>query len=615
MASPLPPDPYETLGVSKDASLTTIRSAHRKLVLTCHPDKVHDETAKAQKADQFQQVQQAYEILSDDTRRQRYDERVKLAELRAALLAEKGGARAMGTVYGTRSSTAPVYEVRGGRMYEERVPSRSYDEGARYEEPRARKYEDRYDTTSRRYPARPQEEKRRHYEDDRDREREQIRMQKATEKTLHSTRKKTREQDRKEGHSAKSRTKYYSVETESESDSDTVDAYYSRKHEAPSKKKYQDSRTREREEISEKKSKRDDSDYADDLESKHLDNAKSYIQTSRRSGLDTETRRPTAHRTNASYDTRQTPPPPPAPVDTARRSSARDTRSSSKPKKDRAAPEIVDPPSRSHESPRTKFGLNIFSSGKASTSSRGPTFNRSSTMQPASEPHKPSIRRAETSPLSGMTSSRRNTPTTKHSKPRKDHDSGYSSPGTPESYTAPSPQFTSTSYKVETGSTSESDSSDYDNSTIVVEPQRRTREASPKSRRAAERPAMSRGPSGVRITPIRTESYSHPPDSTLPPRFTRTKPDRPSLSKNQSSARVSPLYGEIHEELYEEPQQYGVPYKVVRESPKVKQEDIRYSSGYARRGSEAVNRDEYPGSRFNEQRRNSSFARTESYAH
>ena len=81
MAS-LPPDPYKILGVSKDAQAPAIRSAHRKLVLKCHPDKVQDPKLKALKQDEFQKVQQAYELLSDETARQRYDDKIKLEDLR-----------------------------------------------------------------------------------------------------------------------------------------------------------------------------------------------------------------------------------------------------------------------------------------------------------------------------------------------------------------------------------------------------------------------------------------------------------------------------------------------------------------------------------------------------
>ncbi|KAI1647410.1 DnaJ-domain-containing protein [Daldinia loculata] len=80
--SSLPPDPYKILGVSKDAQLSEIRSAHRKLVLKCHPDKVQDLKLKEEKQKEFQQVQQAYELLSNETERSRYDDKVKLEELR-----------------------------------------------------------------------------------------------------------------------------------------------------------------------------------------------------------------------------------------------------------------------------------------------------------------------------------------------------------------------------------------------------------------------------------------------------------------------------------------------------------------------------------------------------
>ncbi|KAI2463417.1 DnaJ-domain-containing protein [Annulohypoxylon bovei var. microspora] len=51
--SSLPPDPYKALGVSKDAQIAEIRSAHRKL----------DPKQKEEKQREFQQVQQAYELL------------------------------------------------------------------------------------------------------------------------------------------------------------------------------------------------------------------------------------------------------------------------------------------------------------------------------------------------------------------------------------------------------------------------------------------------------------------------------------------------------------------------------------------------------------------------
>ncbi|CAK97424.1 uncharacterized protein An18g03870 [Aspergillus niger] len=75
-------DPYEVLGVARDAALSDIKSAHRKLVLKCHPDKIKDESLRSQAQDEFQKVQQAYETLSDETRRAKYDAKARLAELR-----------------------------------------------------------------------------------------------------------------------------------------------------------------------------------------------------------------------------------------------------------------------------------------------------------------------------------------------------------------------------------------------------------------------------------------------------------------------------------------------------------------------------------------------------
>ena len=57
---------YETLGVPKGASDEEIKRAYRKLATTHHPDKGGD-TAK------FQEVQQAYETLSDPVKRQQHD--------------------------------------------------------------------------------------------------------------------------------------------------------------------------------------------------------------------------------------------------------------------------------------------------------------------------------------------------------------------------------------------------------------------------------------------------------------------------------------------------------------------------------------------------------------
>lgn len=63
-------DHYATLGLSPSASLADIKKAFRQLASIHHPDRNTDENAPQR----FRLVQEAYEILSDDTKRQAYDD-------------------------------------------------------------------------------------------------------------------------------------------------------------------------------------------------------------------------------------------------------------------------------------------------------------------------------------------------------------------------------------------------------------------------------------------------------------------------------------------------------------------------------------------------------------
>jgi curved DNA-binding protein len=62
-------DFYEVLGVSRDASPDEIQRAYRKLARTYHPDVNKDPAAEAR----FQEIAEAYDVLSDPDTRRRYD--------------------------------------------------------------------------------------------------------------------------------------------------------------------------------------------------------------------------------------------------------------------------------------------------------------------------------------------------------------------------------------------------------------------------------------------------------------------------------------------------------------------------------------------------------------
>src|SRR3954447_8467894 len=65
----MPRDPYEVLGVSRGASEADVKKAFRRLAREKHPDVNPSETAE----EDFKEIGEAYEILSDPERRGAYD--------------------------------------------------------------------------------------------------------------------------------------------------------------------------------------------------------------------------------------------------------------------------------------------------------------------------------------------------------------------------------------------------------------------------------------------------------------------------------------------------------------------------------------------------------------
>ena len=64
-------DYYEILGVSKDADANSIKKAYRKVAMKYHPDKNQGDKGAEEN---FKEAAEAYGILNDGEKRQRYDQ-------------------------------------------------------------------------------------------------------------------------------------------------------------------------------------------------------------------------------------------------------------------------------------------------------------------------------------------------------------------------------------------------------------------------------------------------------------------------------------------------------------------------------------------------------------
>jgi len=109
-------DPYNALGLSREASQEDIRKAHRKLVRKYHPD-ANPEDPRA--GERFKKVQQAYEVLSDEKKRREYDEGLRTSpgrssgRARSRESASRPRTRASGRTAGGTTHTVDLSELLG----------------------------------------------------------------------------------------------------------------------------------------------------------------------------------------------------------------------------------------------------------------------------------------------------------------------------------------------------------------------------------------------------------------------------------------------------------------------------------------------------------------------
>ena len=68
-----PPDYYKVLGLAKTASAEEIKKAYRRFARKYHPD-LHPGAQKAEMERKFKELNEAYEVLSDDEKRKKYDQ-------------------------------------------------------------------------------------------------------------------------------------------------------------------------------------------------------------------------------------------------------------------------------------------------------------------------------------------------------------------------------------------------------------------------------------------------------------------------------------------------------------------------------------------------------------
>ncbi|KAB8078532.1 hypothetical protein BDV29DRAFT_145041 [Aspergillus leporis] len=528
-------DPYVVLGVQKDATLTEIKSAHRKLVLRCHPDKIKDESLRDKAQDEFQKVQQAYELLSDETRRTKYDQKVRIAELRREMMA-RGGTAGGSMSYTQRGST--VREYRDGRIYEERTPADVYDE-----DPFATSR--KKDDFGMRQRTRASEEKKKTKSVPVSTPRPTKDTTRSSSKATHTDRAKYRTKERRQQAYDKMYTTY--PESEDDASDSSASSIWVRVKRPSTRSRESSSRKPKPTESSRRSERRHEEDCSDewDKHEKLHSTARDYIRRSKgtipleRDSRQRSSRSPQRPRGYESAD----------PESSSSRRSGRTKR----PSRDTMRPvtsrhgsyedlESYEHPTRSYENKVPPMPTAATAPGMKVPPSSRPSLQpsrSSTTSHPRSSKREGSSRSDPV--LLGMVYSEVPSRTTKARGVDKP-DSGYSSPGTPEMAPGESPPKISTRYKVFT------DKIVTEPETVLVEPSMPSPpHPSPRHSRTYLPPQQER--SRAPPKPVRSSTYAYTPESTK-------RSSRPESSRQPSSRQ---LYGEVDY------------------SPRVKEKDIKYA--------------------------------------
>ncbi|XTI94046.1 DnaJ-domain-containing protein [Cenococcum geophilum] len=616
MASLLPPDPYAALGVSRNADEATIKSTYRKLALKCHPDKVPEESLKKQKQEEFHKIQTAYEIIGDADKRATYDAEVRLAELRREKL-ERGGSgprveiRTAGYDIRTAAPSGATFATRGPPRYEDRRPNKSYDDDKYYEDrSSSRKYE-AYEAYSKRSSPRTART-----------EKEPVKVTSRTSDRSRSEQKKTREKDERRDRQGKYA---FVAEEDSADEKARYEAGYRKREEAKLREERYAAEDEVRRQAADARRRADDArrqteeirrQYVDERQRKldeQQSGVKSYIERAR--ALADADPRPQASRTNSSRDPRDY-------YDRSRRERPEPVRRSSARPKDReprpgssgrdshrerkySSPEIVE-----WDSERRIPSFKHSASSPAEIKVPRTTPQRAHTME-AKYDHRrtetsptPGFRRAETAPIAqtaSPTTTRRKeaTPvrpsTLRASETVLPNDSGYSSPGTPETMfqsAQPAQPTTTKTYHYGSGPqggvggrSAEDIRIANGHRTVLHEPGTHRRTRSPSPIRDHDRHPLSTArtvpapTSGARYTTVRPTISRSATMNVSPER-------RPSLDTKERG-RSRELYGEVgsdflRRERSRQPTSYNPDQ--INWQRKIGPEDISWSS----RGRERV---------------------------